>query len=262
MHTALITGASSGVGAIYANRFARRGLDLVLVARAEQRLKAMAARISADTGRSVRIMSADLTNNADLDRVERVLRDDAAIDVLVNNAGIVLSGDTATADPVRLESMIRLNVLAPTRLAAAAVPGFVSRGRGTIINIASAVALAPEWLNGAYSGTKAYMLNLSLKLRQELAGTGVRVQAVLPGALETPLWESAGIDVHAVLPRDMLMAADDMVDAALAGLDNGESVTIPSLPDVAEWDAYEAARLAMSPRLSRNTPAPRYRALV
>jgi uncharacterized protein len=258
---AFVTGASSGIGAIYADRLARRGFDLVLVARDERRLNAIASRISDDTNHSVTVIAADLTNESDLARVEHVLRTDSSIDVLVNNAGIVLSGEVATADPARLESMIRLNILAPTRLAAATIPGFVARGRGTLINIGSAVALAPEWVNGAYSGTKAYVLNLSLKLQQELAGTGVRVQVVLPGAIRTAMWEKGGIDIVSALPKEMLMEADEMVDAALAGLDDGERVTIPSLPDLEEWEAYEAARQTLLRKLSRNMPAPRYRAL-
>jgi short-subunit dehydrogenase len=145
-------------------------------------------------------------------------------------------------------------------LAAAVIPGFIARKCGTVINIGSAVALAREWVNGAYSGTKAYVLNLTLKLQQELAGTGVRVQLVLPGAVRTPMWEKGGIDIVNALPAEMLMEADDVVDAALAGLDNGESVTIPSLSDLQEWNAYEAARQSMVPRLSRHTPAARYRA--
>jgi len=255
--SALVTGASSGIGAVYADRLARRGYNLVLVARDERRLTAIAERI-ADKSRSVRIIAADLTKESGLAPVEHVLRTDARVDVLVNNAGIVLSGQTATADPARLENMIRLNVLAPTRLAAAAIPGFVARRRGTIVNIGSAVAFAPEWVNGAYSGTKAYVLNLSLKLQQELAGTGVRVQLVLPGAIRTPMWEKGGIDIVNALPSGTLMEAGDLVDAALAGLDSGESVTIPSLPDLQEWNAYEAARQALVPKLSRNTPAARY----
>ena len=257
--SALVTGASSGIGAVYADRLARRGYNLVLVARDEKRLRTVADRIS-DTGRSVTMIAADLTNESGLARVEHVLRTDARIDVLVNNAGIVLSGQTARADLARLENMIRLNVLALTRLAAAVIPGFIARKGGTVINIGSAVALAPEWVNGAYSGTKAYVLNLTLKLQQELAGTGIRVQLVLPGAIRTPMWEKGGIDIVNALPAEMLMEPADVVDAALAGLDNGESVTIPSLPDLQEWNAYEAARQTMVPRLSRQTPASRYRA--
>jgi uncharacterized protein len=150
--------------------------------------------------------------------------------------------------------------VAPTRLAAAVIPGFIARGRGTLINVSSAVALAPEWINGAYSGTKAYLLSLSVRLQHELAGTGIRVQVVLPGAIRTGMWEKAGTDV-ATLPPDILMDAGDLVDAALAGLDSDENVTIPSLPDLADWDAYELARQNMIPKLSRNVPARRYRAV-
>jgi short-subunit dehydrogenase len=186
-----------------------------------------------------------------------VLRTDASITVLVNNAGIAMSGDLASADPDRLESMIQLNVLAPSRLALAVIPGFVERGNGTLINISSVLALAPEMFNGSYSGTKAYLLNLSLSLRQEVASKGVRVQAVLPGATRTAIWEKAGTDI-ATLPPDMLMDVAEMVDAALVGLDGGESVTIPSLPNIADWEAYEAARLKLLPNLSHSSPAGRY----
>ena len=256
--SALITGASSGIGAIYADRLARRGHDLILVARNRERLEALATRLTDNTGRSVEVIVADLNDRADLARIEQVLRTDASITVLVNNAGVSMSGDLAGADPERLESMIRLNVLAPSLLALAAIPGFVVRGSGTLINISSVLALAPEMFNGSYSGTKAYLLNLSLRLQQEVAGKGVRVQVVLPGATRTAIWEKAGTDI-ASLPPDMLMDVDEMVDAALAGLDRGELVTIPSLPDTADWEAYEAARQNLMPKLSLSTPAPRYR---
>jgi short-subunit dehydrogenase len=257
---ALITGASSGIGAIYADRLAKRGYDLIVVARHQERLKAVLERISGDTNRSVEVMAADLTNAADLRRVEQALRTDATIELLVNNAGSAMTGHLAVSDADDLERMIRLNVVAPTRLAAAVIPGFIARGRGTLINVSSAVALAPEWINGAYSGTKAYLLSLSVRLQHELAGTGIRVQVVLPGAIRTGMWEKAGTDV-ATLPPDILMDAGDLVDAALAGLDSGENVTIPSLPDLADWDAYELARQNMIPKLSRNVPARRYRAV-
>ncbi len=255
--TALITGASSGIGAVYADRLVHRGHDLILVARNRERLEALAARLTRDTGRSVDVIVADLGNRADLARVEQVLGTDAGITVLVNNAGIAMSGDLASADPERLESMIHLNVLAPSLLARAAIPGFVARGSGTVINISSVLALAPERFNGSYSGTKAYLLNLSLRLQQEVAGKGVRVQVVLPGATRTAIWEAAGTDIE-TLPPDMVMDVDDMVDAALVGLDRGEHVTIPALPDIADWEAYEAARQHMVPKLSRRSPAVRY----
>jgi uncharacterized protein len=255
--TALITGASSGIGSVYADRLARRGHDLILVARDRQRLDALAIRLSEATGRSVEVVAADLNDKTELARVEQVLRTNASITVLVNNAGIAMNGDLSGADPDRLESMIRLNVLAPSRLALAAIPGFVARGRGTLINISSVLALAPERFNGSYSGTKAYLLNLSLRLQQEVASKGVRVQVVLPGATRTAIWEKAGTDI-ASLPPDIVMDVDDMVDAALAGLDRGEAVTIPSLPDIAQWETYEAARQKMIPNLSLSLPAARY----
>src|SRR5438552_4063901 len=156
-----------------------------------------------------------------------------------------------------MEAMIDLNVTALTRLTYAVVPGFVARGGGTIINIASIVAVAPEILNGVYGGTKAFVLALSQSLRHELADKGVRVQAVLPGATATEFWNVAGTPIEN-LPEERVMSAEDMVEAALVGLDEGEFVTIPALPDAADWDAFEAARRALGPNLSRSTPARRY----
>ncbi len=257
LNTALITGASSGIGATYADRLARRGHDLILVARDKARLDAVAGRLRRDTGRSIEVLRADLTSKPDLQRVEHRLRQDASIGMLVNNAGIAAAGPTLMADPDRLEAMIQLNVVAALRLAHAAVEGFVARGHGTLINIASVLALAPERFSGTYSGTKAFLLNLSLSLQTELQGKNVRVQAVLPGATRTEIWGKAGVDMDA-MPAEMLMSADEMVDAALAGLDLGEAVTIPSLPDAADWKQYDAARLALGPSLSRNHPAHRY----
>jgi short-subunit dehydrogenase len=153
--------------------------------------------------------------------------------------------------------MIRLNIGALTRLTYAAAPGFVARGDGTIINIASSAAISPETLNGVYGGSKAFVLALGLSLNHELARKGVRVQAVVPGATATEFWDIAGLPVHK-LPTAIVMSAEDMVDAALAGLDQGEIVTIPSLPDQAEWDAFDAARRALSARLSSAVPARRY----
>ena len=255
--TALITGASTGIGAIYADRLARRGHDLILVARNKQRLASLARRLANETGRKVETVEADLTSPADLRRVEDILKTNAGISVLVNNAGVGASAPLVTSDADKMEDMINLNVIALTRLTYAAVPGFVARGNGTIINIASIVAIAPEVLNGVYGGSKAFVLAFSQSLVHELAGKGIRVQAVLPGATATEFWDVAGTPVHQ-LPPQIVMSADDLVDAALAGLDLGETVTIPSLPDKAEWDRHETARLAMTNKLSSAIPAPRY----
>jgi uncharacterized protein len=255
--TALITGASSGIGAIYADRLARRGHDLILVARNQSRLEALAARLRDETGRSVEIVSADLNNDADLHRVETILRTNSTIAMLVNNAGVGGAAPLLASDVDAMDRMIRLNVLALTRLTYAVVPAFVARGGGTIINIASIVAISPETLNGVYGGSKAFVLAFSQSLQHELADKGVRVQAVLPGATATEFWDIAGLPVSN-LPAEIVMSAQDVVDAALAGLDQGETVTIPSLENKAEWDAYDAARREMAGRLSRTEPATRY----
>jgi short-subunit dehydrogenase len=255
--TALITGASSGIGAIYAHRLARRGHDLILVARNQSRLEALAARLRDETGRSVEIVSADLNNDADLHRVETILRTNSTIAMLVNNAGVGGAAPLLASDVDAMDRMIRLNVLALTRLTYAAVPAFVARGGGTIINIASIVAISPETLNGVYGGSKAFVLAFSQSLQHELADKAVRVQAVLPGATATEFWDIAGLPVSN-LPAEIVMSAQDVVDAALAGLDQGETVTIPSLENKAEWDAYDAARREMAGRLSRTEPATRY----
>jgi len=254
---ALITGASTGIGAVYADRLAKRGYDLILVARNKQRLATLARRIASDTGRKVETVEADLIAPADLKRVEDILRTNAGISLLVNNAGVGATAPLVASDVDEMENMIRLNVTALTRLTYAAAPGFGARGNGTIINIASIVAIAPEMLNGVYGGSKAYVLALTQSVVHELADKGVRVQAVLPGATATEFWDLAGKPVHE-LPAQIVMSADDMVDAALAGLDIGETVTIPSLTSQAEWDRYDAARRAMSSKISNAIPAPRY----
>ncbi|AWH30694.1 MULTISPECIES: SDR family oxidoreductase [Stenotrophomonas] len=254
---ALVTGASTGIGAVYADRFARRGHALVLVARDAQRLAALAERLRTEHGCAVEVLTADLTAADDLARVEaRLQRGD--IDVLVNNAGMSLKGGLIDNTPQALEQIIALNVSAPTRLCAAAGRAFLAQGRGTIINLSSVLALAPEMFEGVYSGTKAYLLNLSQALAAQWEPQGLRVQAVLPGATRTELWEKAGRDVDS-FPPGFLMETGDMVDAALVGLDLGETVTLPPLPDDAQFAALQAARLAMAPNLSRSEVPARYR---
>jgi short-subunit dehydrogenase len=255
--TALITGASSGIGAVYADRLARRGYDLILVARNQDRLNALAKRLTAETGRSITVLQADLNDKKDLSRVEAKLREDSVINVLVNNAGIGAMAPLLDTDVNKLDEMLSLNIGALTRLTYAAVPGFVKRGNGTVINSASIVGIAPELLNGVYGASKAYVIAFSHSLEHELANKGVRVQAVLPGATATEFWDLGGLPVSN-LPKNTVMTADDLVDAALAGLDQGEKVTIPSLPDKAEWDTFESARREMANRLSSATPAARY----
>jgi len=255
--TALITGASSGIGAIYADRLARRGYDLILVARNRQRLDALARRLTDETGRSIQVLPADLADTAGQASVEALLRGDQSVSMLVNNAGFGAASPLLQSDPARMAQLIALNIGALTGLTYAAVPGFVERGGGTVINIASIVAIAPELLNGVYGASKAYVLALSRSLHHELSARGLRVQAVLPGVTATEFWEVSGARLSD-LPPAMVMTAEAMVDAALAGLDQGELVTIPSLPDIGDWEAFEAARQKLLPNLSRSEPAARY----
>jgi uncharacterized protein len=255
--TALITGASSGIGAVYADRLAHRGYDLVLVARNGARLGALAERLATASGRRVETIAADLTDKAAIGKVEAVLREDARFTMLVNNAGVGATAPLLQADIAKMDDMIALNIGVLTRLTYAAAPGFVARANGTIINIASMVAIAPEVLNGVYGGSKAFVLAFSQSLHHELSAKGVRIQAVLPGATGTEFWDIAGTKLEQ-LPAGIVMSAEHMVDAALAGLDQGELVTIPSLPDIADWNRFEAARQTMMPNLSRTAPADRY----
>jgi short-subunit dehydrogenase len=256
--TALITGASSGIGAVYADRLARQGYDLILVARSRARLNTLASHLSDETGRTVEVVAADLTNKADSLRVEQILRSDASITLLLNNAGVGGVMPLLASPVDDMDAMINLNVTALMRLAYAAVPGFVARGSGTVINIASIVAIAPEILNGVYGGTKAFVLALSQSMQHELADKGVRIQAVLPGATATDFWSEAGNPVEN-LPKEIVMSAEDMVDAALVGLAAGEVVTIPGLHDGSQWDRYEAQRRTLSGLFGNCVAAPRYR---
>jgi hypothetical protein len=255
---ALVTGASSGIGAIYADRLARRAHDLILVARNRARLERVAGDIAGRTGRHVELVEADLAAREGQASIEKILRERTDVTVLVNNAGVGATAPLLASDIEAMSQMIELNVAALTRLVYAAAPGFVARGGGAIINIASIVAIGPEILNGVYGASKAFVLALSQSLHHELAEKGVRVQAVLPGATATEFWDVAGNPVSN-LPDEIVMTAQDLVDAALAGFDLGELVTIPSLPDIAQWQTYEAARQALMPNLSRTRPAERYR---
>src|SRR5262249_20180070 len=245
-------------GAIYADRLARRGHDLILVARNRERLDGLATRLTGETGRSVRSIVADLNDKADLGRVERVLRIDASITVLVNNVGVGAPAPLLDADINKMARLIDLNVTALVRLTYAALPAFIKRGNGAIINIGSIVGIVPEILNGVYGGTKAFVLAFTRSLQREFAASNIRIQAVLPGATATDFWDLAGTPLEQV-PSEAIMNASDMVDAAIAGFDLGELVTIPSLPDIADWKDYETARQNLIPKLSLSSPAARYR---
>lgn len=253
---ALITGASTGIGAIYADRLAKRGYDLILVARNQVRLKALADRLTAETGRSVETVSADLNDKAALAKVEAILRDNKGITMLVNNAGIGSVASVLNGDVDAMESMINLNITALTRLTYAVAPAFVAKGSGTIINIGSVVGIAVELLNGVYSASKSYVLSFGHALQRDLADKGVRVQSVLPAATATEFWDVAGYAKQKEAASTM--TAEVLVDAALVGLDQGELVTIPTLHDGNDWTQWEADRRALAPKFANAKAAPRY----
>ena len=254
---ALITGASTGIGAVYADRLAHRGYDLMLVARDRARMQALAGRLESETGQTVEVLAADLTDQAALAEVEGRVATDPRMNVLVNNAGLALEGGLLGSSPEQIKRLIALNITAPTVLAAAAANAFKPRRSGAIINISSVSAVAPELADASYAGSKAYLLNLSLKLSVDLIEAGVRVQAVLPGAVRTEIWQRSGKDVDALLPG-RVMEVGDLVDAALVGFDRNEIVTIPPLADESLWAAFDQVRLALAPHLSRRDVPARY----
>lgn len=256
MTTALITGASSGIGSVYARRFAARGHDLVLVARATDKLNILATELRDEHGVSIEVITADLTDSAQIEPVLQRLRSEPPIDILVNNAGAALMGNFATAESADMYKLLRLNVLAPTLLTSAVIGGMVKRGSGSIINIASVLALLPEYSHGIYAATKSYVLTLSQSLAAEVTSKGVYVQAVLPAATRTEIYERAGGDISKVPD---VMEVDDLVDAALVGFDRKELVTIPPVPDVTAWEAFERERGLLAQGFSNAQPAARYR---
>lgn len=255
--TAVITGASGGIGAVYADRFAKRGYDLLLIARDGKRLGDVAKRLSEQYGTKTGTVVADLTDKTALLKLEAQLQADKSISVLVNNAGFGGTKSLVDSSVDDLENMIFLNVTALTRLTAAVLPNLIAKKAGAIINISSVVAVNPDALNGTYSGSKAYVLNFTQSLFKTLKDTGVQVQAVLPGATRTDFWDRAGLPVHN-LPEKNVMSAEACVDAALAAFDEKELVTIPALPDVEVWNRYEQSRLALYPFLSSKEAAKRY----
>ena len=254
--TALITGASTGIGAIYADRLARRGHDLILVARNGERLRKLADELITATGRNVTTIVADLTDAAALARVEDVLRSDERITMLVNNAGVGSVASVLQGGVDAMQDMIALNVTALTRLTYAVAPAFVRRKAGTIVNISSVVGVAVELLNGVYGASKSYVLAFGHALQRDLGDKGVRIQTVMPGATATEFWDVAGYAAQKT--SAITMSAANLVDAALEGLEAGELVTIPGLHDGESWTRWEADRRALTPKFANAIPAARY----
>lgn len=257
---ALVTGASAGIGAIYAARLAERGYDLILVARRADRLKALSDKLGAAHGTKVEVVEADLTKDADVTRVEKVLKENSAITLLVNNAGNSTLAPVAKTAEEDAAAMIALNVTALTRLTHAILHAFLSRNLGAIINVASVLSFHALPISAIYSGTKGYVMNFSRGLQQELAETNVRLQLVMPAATATELWDLSGVPL-ASLNQATVMTSENLVDAALAGFDKGEDITLPSVADASLWDKFDQARSTLFAATQTGEPAPRYRAV-
>ncbi|AZD60563.1 Putative short-chain dehydrogenase [Pseudomonas chlororaphis subsp. aurantiaca] len=253
--TVLITGASTGIGAVYAERFAQRGHDLVLVARDQARLDALAARLRSEHDIAIDVIPADLTQLGDLTTVEARLRDDTRIGILVNNAGAALSGNFIDQSTDSVAQLVALNTTALVRLASAISPRLAKAGEGAIINIGSVVGLAPEFGMSVYGATKAFVLFLSQGLSLELSPLGVYVQAVLPAATRTEIWDRSGVDINTLTE---IMEVGDLVDAALVGFDRREPVTIPPLHEAERWDDLQTARQGLLQQIRQSAVAQRY----
>jgi uncharacterized protein len=256
---AVVTGASAGIGAVYAERLASRGYDLILVARRAERLEALSSKLGIAHGTKVEVVEADLTKDADVARVETVLKGNPAIALLVNNAGNSTLAPVAQTSEEDAAAMVALNVTALTRLTHAILPAFLTRNKGAIINVASVLSFHSLQISAIYSGTKGYVMNFSRGLQQELAGTNVRLQLVMPASTATELWDLSGVPL-ASLNQAAVMSSENLVDAALAGFDKGESITLPSVADASLWDKFDEARATLFAATQTGEPAPRYRA--
>ncbi|MFV0624129.1 SDR family NAD(P)-dependent oxidoreductase [Sphingomonas sp. ac-8] len=254
---ALITGASAGIGKSFAVHLARTGHDLVLVARRADRLEALAEELCEVHDIVVEVLPADLETAEGVATVEARLAEGDPIDLFVNNAGFAARGAVGALDPMALEAMVRVNVLAFARLAHAAAARMRAEGRGTIINVGSAMLFMQFAENAGYGATKAFVAYFTRTMQLDLADSGVRVQLLIPGVIATDFHAIAGNAIEN-FPPERVMQADDLVVASLRALEMEEPVCIPSLPDIRDWDALVTAEARIAPNASRDRPAERY----
>ncbi len=225
---AIITGASSGLGAEFAREFAARGHDLLLVARRRKRLEIMAAEAAVKYGVTAEIMPADLSLPEDLERVAARIGETGQVRAFVHSAGFGLEGPFAGSDVAQQVSMINVHVLAGVRLTRAALPAMVQRGQGSVILVSSLGAFAPLPGFATYGATKAYMVSFVRSLAIELEGTGVRVQALCPGFTRTEFQDRQGADLTLV-PKIMWSTPAQVVASSLRALDADRVVFVPGL---------------------------------
>lgn len=234
---ALVTGASSGIGAEIARLLARRGHTVVLVARRRDRLAQLAAELTAEFSVRAETLGCDLSRAASRQRLPgRISALGLEIDVLVNNAGFATGGPFHRSDPARELDQLRVLVEAPLTLCSEYLPGMVRRGSGAVLNVASTAGMQPLPYSAGYSAAKAYVLRFSEALHQELRGSGVTVTALAPGPVSTEFWDVAGWEVGSgqtfenAVPRPIWVTAQQAAEAGISGLEAGHRVVVPGLP--------------------------------
>jgi len=255
--TAVVTGASSGLGKIFADRLAKRGYDLILVARRKERLDDIAATLQSKYGVKVTNLVADLSLVADLEKVADYLKNDESITLLINNAGTAIFAPSTKTSAAQQKEMVDLNVTALMHLSNAVLPRFIEKNEGTLINVASVLGFYTLPFSSVYSGTKGFVIQYTRGLQEEVKGTSVRVQLLSPATTATEIWDVSGVPLSA-LEQSTIMTTEDCVDAALAGLDKGELATYPSVNDENLINAYEDARLKLFGGAQSGKPAERY----
>jgi hypothetical protein len=258
--TCLVTGASSGIGAELATQLAKLGHGVTLVARREDRLKALAEDLTARSGARMEVLGVDLTDASARAAIPGTLADlGLSVEVLVNNAGLTTMGPVASSDPAAELRMVRTDVEAVVHLCSLFVPGMVERGRGAVLNVASTAAFQPLPGQAGYGGSKAFVLAYTRALAQELHGTGVTATTLCPGPVETGFAEVAGLsdsEASASLPKIMWLSAEAVARAAIEGMDKGRPVVIPGVANrVGAALAHLTPRRLLLPILARQHPA-------
>jgi hypothetical protein len=255
---ALVTGSSSGIGAAFAKALAARAYDLILVARRRDRLEALASSLRRERGVAVEVLVADLSDPAELRRVEERTGAEQRLTMLVNNAGLGGIKPFLGMEREYVRAMIAVNVTALTLLTYAALPGMLRRGGGTIINLASGLAYARRPGTAVYGSTKAFVAHFTQTLHEEYGDRGIRFQALLPGLTRTEL---GGMDssFYEQYPPERINTPERAAESSLAGLELGEVVCIPALAEPAEWAKADRAVQEIMHNVSSATPAERYR---
>jgi len=257
---ALVTGASSGIGAALAERLARDGRDVLIVARRRERLEALAGRLQAETGVAVDLLVADLTDPAQLLLVEERIAREGQLDLLVNNAGFAGYGPFAEIEPGVADRLTAIHIVAPLRLTRAALPDMIARRRGAVVNVASLLALSgplrlPMAGRATYAGAKSFLLTLTQLLAGELEGSGVQAMVCLPGMVESEFHGIGGGRLAGV----PLMTAGDVAQAIVIGLELGETVCAPTLEDATLFERMRELQQATLTAARSTELAARYR---